>query len=454
MIPQRRRSGEGVDSETPTNPSKSKISGIAVASPNGNSNSNGNSSSNSNGIETLVTKPSLVSAFRKNRRMLWMLLVLALAAYWLGLKEEQLLDEEHYEDARKEYLKRNSHHERYSTVQKYHRNPNSASGKFVLEPENEFTPAIAWLMSFPNSGTSFTMTMVARSTNKSFATNYGDEVIAPDEANSLSIYPRRPEGPFWPGMSGKMHTPRELPDKYVITKTHCGSRCSDCGPDEYIETPEEFLRRCTLGHARLTPAKVRRKYDVEYPSERVHKAIHLIRNPMHNLIARYHLEHRHKGYKNDQDWQESHSNDSEGLHKWCEQVAEKYKVQDVEFFGSANKIPKAPCHGEFYKWTQWHNLAHQTIAMMRGEAAEFPVRDVPVLKVLYEDYNTAFNQTAEGILDFLELEQVAPFREFASRKDYGGYFSKDELKDIRDLVQSVATEQTWSDVKHYFADVP
>lgn len=53
-------------------------------------------------------------------------------------------------------------------------------------------PGIAWLMTFPNSGTSYTMNMVAESTNKSFATNYGKEVIAPDEANSFSIYPRRP----------------------------------------------------------------------------------------------------------------------------------------------------------------------------------------------------------------------------------------------------------------------
>eukprot|EP00536_Pseudo-nitzschia_multiseries_P012581 jgi/Psemu1/298157/fgenesh1_pm.490_\ len=385
-----------------------------------------------------------------------MLLALACVGLWLSKKEEQLLDEEYYEDARKAYLRKNSHHERYSTVETYHRNPDKASGKFVLEPENEFTPAIAWLMSFPNSGTSFTMTMVARSTNKAFATNYGDEVIAPDEPNSLSIYPRRPEGPFWPGMSGKMHTPRDLPEKYVITKTHCGSRCSDCGPDEYIETTEEFLRRCTLGHARLTPAKIRRKYDVEYPSERVHRAIHLIRNPMHNLIARYHLEHRHKGYKNNTEWQEEHSNDSQGLHKWCESVANKYKDQDLQFFGSEDRIPRAPCHGEFYKWTQWHNLAHETIRMMRGEVegTDFPVRDVPVLRVYYEDYNTKFNETAEGILDFLELEQVAPFREFASRKDYGGYFSTQELTDIRDLVQSVATEATWRDVQHYFADVP
>ncbi|VEU38634.1 unnamed protein product [Pseudo-nitzschia multistriata] len=404
--------------------------------------------------------PTAASSFgsalgtRKNRRLLIMVLIMVTAGYWMTREEKKLLDEEHYEDARKEYLKKNSHHERYSTVHKYHRNPNAASGKFVLEPENEFTPGIAWLMSFPNSGTSFTMTMVARSTNKSFATNYGNEIIAPDEPNSLSIYPRRPEGPFWPGLSGKMHTPRELPDHFVITKTHCGSRCSKCGPDEYIETPEEFLRRCTLGHALLTPAKVRRKYDVEYPSERVQRAIHLIRNPMHNIIARYHLEHRHKGYKNDTNWQENHSNDAKGLHKWCDAFSKDYLEEDIAFFGSKSKIPKAPCHGEFYKWTQWHNLAHDVINIMRGKAEgfDFPPRDVPVHKVYYEDYNTKFEETANGILDFLDLKQVAPFREFTSRKDYGGYFPPEELRNIRDLVKSVASEETWSDVKHYFED--
>jgi len=455
MIPRRRTNDESVigANANASNANANVIINVNAQKPNVNSNSNNSNSNNSNSNGAAATFAS-----SKNRRVMIMFLLLTFAGYWLSKQEERLLDEDHYEDARKEYLKKNSHHERYSTIETHHRNPRAASGKFVLEPENEFTPAIAWLMSFPNSGTSFTMTMVARSSMKSFATNYGDEVIALDEPNSLSIYPRRPEGPFWPGMSGKMHTPRDLPDKYVITKTHCGSRCSNCGPDEYIESPEEFLRRCTLGHARLTPAKERRKYDVEYPSERVHKAIHLIRNPMHNIIARYHLEHRHKGYKNDTAWQNDHSNDAEGLHKWCEAFDNTYLQENIQFYGSETNIPKAPCHGEFYKWTQWHNLAHATIRIMRGEQEEgfghdFPARDVPVLRVYYEDYNTNFQETAGGILTFLELEQVAPFREFASRKDYGEYFTDQQLKEIRHLVKTVATEHTWRDVKHYFAGV-
>jgi hypothetical protein len=309
-----------------------------------------------------------------------------------------------------------------------------------LKPENEFTPGIVWLMSFPNSGTSFTMTMVARASNRSFATNYGDEVTADDMPDSLSIYPRRPEGPYWPGYGGQINTPRDLPDKYVITKTHCGSRCINCGPDQYIETPFMFLRRCCQGHARLTPSKQRRKYDVEYPPERVQKAIHLIRNPLHNIIARYHLEHRHKGYKNHTNWLDDHANDAEGLHKWCKDMDKTYAEEDKEYFQDA--VPKAPCHGEFYKWTQWHNLVHEGLDLIP--------HPVPVLTIHYEDYNTNWNSTAKSILDFLELEQVGELREFTSRSDYGGYWTKKEVQDIKALVKEVANERTWKEVKHYF----
>lgn len=367
---------------------------------------------------------------------------MGVAFYVISTKERQTLDEAHYEDARKEYFKNEeNHHARYSTTYHYSR-PKGKTGQFVLQPKNEFTPAIAWLMSFPNSGTSFTMTMVTRASNKSLATNYGDEVTAPDEPDSLSIYPRRPEGPFWPGMSGKIASPRELPDKYVITKTHCGSRCVECGPDEYIETPVVFLRRCTLGHALYKPAKERRRYDVEYPPERVARAIHLIRHPIHNIIARYHLEHRHKGYGNKTAWLETHSNDAAGLHEWCKDLGNTYAKEDKAFF--KENIPTAPCHGEFYKWTQWHNLVHESLDLIPHQ--------VPILTIYYEDYTTHFNQTALTILNFLELELVSELREFSARSDYDGYFTPEEKADIKSLIQSVASERTWGEIKHYFEE--
>jgi hypothetical protein len=407
----------------------------------------GSSSSSGGGESSSSNNKNGLSFSKKNSRLLLLIIIMGVASYYMSVKERKVLDEAHYEDARKQYFKDSlNHHERYSTTYQYHR-PTGPSGQFVLQPLNEFLPHIAWLMSFPNSGTSYTMTMVARSSNKSHATNYGDEVTPADEPNSLSIYPRRPEGPFWPGMSGKLHTPRDLPDKYVITKTHCGSRCVDCGPDEYIETPLQFLKRCALGHARLTPAKQRRKYDVEYPPERVYKAIHLYRNPFHNIIARYHLEHRHKGYKNNTKWLKEHSNDSNGLHQWCKDLGKTYQKQDIQFYGSKDKIPKAPCHGEFYKWIQWHNLVYEGVDIIIDSH-----HDVPLHTVFYEDYTTKVNETALDILNFLELKQVSPFREFAARSDYDGYFTSKEIKQITSLIQSIAINRTWIDIQHYFVN--
>ena len=323
-----------------------------------------------------------------------------------------------------------------------HKNNNTTT-TFVLDPATEFSPQIVWLMSFPNSGTSYTMTMVSRSTNRAFATNYADEVLSTEQTDSLSIYPNRKEGPFWAGKSGLVATPRDLPDHYVITKTHCGSRCMHCGPDQYVESPTVFLDRCRTGHSRVDG----KRRDVIYPASRVQKAIHLIRNPMHNIIARYHLEHRHKGYKNNTDWLEQHSNDVEGVQTYCHDSDQTYYTQDVAYFGSSN-IPKAPCHGEFFKWTQWHNLALESLDIMSKEKGDG--ERIPVLTVYYEDYKTRFNETVGEILDFLDLSVEGYLREFTSRSDYDGYFTKDQLKEIRKLVKETASSRTWEQVKHYF----
>jgi hypothetical protein len=73
--------------------------------------------------------------------------------------------------------------------------------------------------------------------------------------------------------------------------------------------------------------------------------------------------------------------------------------------------------------------------------------------VYYEDYSTKFNETAKSILKFLELDVVGELREFSARSDYDSYFSKNELKEIKNLVKDVATDETWAQVKHYFDGV-
>jgi Sulfotransferase domain len=305
----------------------------------------------------------------------------------------------------------------------------------------EFTPKIAWLMSYPNSGTSFTMMCVERTSNLSTATNYGDEVTADDEY-SLSIYPRYPEGPFWEGLSGKLGAIRHLPRQYVLVKTHCGSRCVTCSPQEYVETFESFADACRLSTGRVAPDRSRKEY--LYPMDRVKKAIHLIRNPYHNFVARYHLERKNavdKGKIKD-DWVKDHPSDAIGFQRWCYELDEMFKKEEDENFehDMIRQLRLSPCHAEVYKYIQWHNLAFQ---LEKKYGIETKV-------VYYEDYATNFNETVDAMLDFLELPTARHPEEFEPGHEYNTFYTNLDKRRIRLLVEQIASETTWFHIKHYF----
>ena len=305
----------------------------------------------------------------------------------------------------------------------------------------EFSPQIAWLMSYPNSGTSFTMTCTERTSNLSTATNYGDEVTASGDY-SLSIYPRHPEGPFWEGLSGKLGAIRPLPERYVLVKTHCGSRCVDCDPAEYVETYESFVDACRSSSGRVAPDRLKEQY--LYPMDRVKKAIHLIRNPFHNFVSRYHLVRKNniaKG-KRKEEWVERHPLDAIGFQRWCNELDEMYKKEEDENFehDMVKQLRLSPCHGEVLKFIQWHNLAFQ-LTQRHG---------IESLVVYYEDYASNFNQTLDTILDFLELPTVLKPRGFEAGHEYNKFYTSLDKRRIQLLVQEIASETTWNHLEHYF----
>lgn len=53
---------------------------------------------------------------------------------------------------------------------------------------------IAWLMSFPNSGTSYTTRLIRRASLTSSASNYGKENLSGD---SVPVFADQPTGPYW-----------------------------------------------------------------------------------------------------------------------------------------------------------------------------------------------------------------------------------------------------------------
>jgi hypothetical protein len=317
---------------------------------------------------------------------------------------------------------------------------------FVLEerhdPQNELNPKLVWLASFPNSGTSYTMMSVLRASNYSTATNYGDEVTAEGDL-SLPVYPDRPEGPYWLGLSGKLGQPRPLPDNYILVKTHCGSRCIKCGPVEYVQTVEEFVDDCRRASARVGPSTKKLKLDYYYPTDRVHKVIHLVRHPIHNMVARFHLDSKNYNYKGRDKWLEAHPNDQTGFRKWCSEMDARYQGEDSVVF-SRTFLPvlkTTPCHAEIFRYIQWHNHAFVMTEKL----------GIPSMVVHYEDYETKYDETFRKILEFLELPWAAEqTKEFSARHDYDDYFRSNETERIKTTARMLASNATWNAIQRYF----
>jgi hypothetical protein len=130
-------------------------------------------------------------------------------------------------------------------------------------------PLLIWLMSFPNSGTSFTSRLVRHVSNLSTASNYGLESIDNATNSSLPLYQ---QGPYWTNLDAPH------PTEYVLTKTHCGGKCDVCGPSHWLENPHSFKVACLSGSGLVRGRRV----DVRYDEALVKKAVHLIRNPFDN----------------------------------------------------------------------------------------------------------------------------------------------------------------------------
>lgn len=311
--------------------------------------------------------------------------------------------------------------------------------------DNEQKPKIVWLASYPNSGTSYTMTMVERSTNLSTATNYGLE-IAYQRDDSIPVHATHPEGPYWEGLSGKRGTTiRNLPHTFVLTKTHCGGRCINCPAVEWKTNATSFMEACqrTSGY---------RNGDHVYGqinASRVARVVHLIRNPFHNIVARFHLERRHLVEKNAA-FDKKIPNNATGFHIWCDYLDTKYGSDEEDVLPTkiVRKMRNVPCRAEWYKYIQWHNLLLEILPQL-GDAR----RDTSdkVMVVHYENYEHKLNKTVDRIMEFLDQTVVRPLRPFRALPDYGDHYSTQDRVAAYELAKAVATPETWALIRHYFS---
>ncbi len=156
------------------------------------------------------------------------------------------------------------------------------------EKANDYVwPKVAWLMSFPNSGTSFTIHATRHLSNCTTATNYALEGLIRDKPSVPAIPgPAGEKGPF---LEFIPNLATNIPSRYILTKTHCAGFCDDCTPNAYVETPRSFQIGCQSGNQAVQTEFGLKNVPVTYNISIVKKAIHIIRHPLDNVVARFHL---------------------------------------------------------------------------------------------------------------------------------------------------------------------
>ena len=333
-------------------------------------------------------------------------------------------------------------------------NNNNNNNNKDIEQES-LLPRVAWLMSFPNSGTSYTLRIVGELSNRSTASNYGEEHLDVDSGRNVLLH-NNPRGPV------RSLPLQELPTSYILTKTHCGSRCVPCSPQSYLETQRSFQRACLETHlvttttttantatnnndnttlsTTATPTEVRSVETLHYSKDLVGRAVHLVRNPLDNVVSRFHLSRQHSLEKTNS----SLANNATGFHEWCRELDHKHTSKerrhlDPELLRLWRDVP---CHAQFFEYVQWHNLAYTT-------TTEY--LNIPLLVLRYEDYKRDWDGTVQSLMEFLQLDAgdltATPF-DMSTYHDT--YYTESQKVAIRQMMESLASVPIWEIIQVYF----
>lgn len=300
----------------------------------------------------------------------------------------------------------------------------------VLSPVHYGTwPEIAWLLSFPNSGTFFTTQFTQVRSRAAIATNYANEVGK--NFDFIPHFGRTENGPF-------RYSMRPFSETYILTKTHCVGHCIECSPERYVRTPEEFVKGCAKG------GKYVERYGnlvkVFYDPNVARKTVHLVRDPFDNIVARFHFTYKEHKTHSDVGW--SYPYDKNGFKAWCQYMDARYPSKESQYFTQEilDAIQDVPCHGEFYQYIQWHNNALTVPNALK----------IPSLVLYYEDFHYSLDEKMNGLLDFLELPKVGKVTEFKWKGGYDDHFTPEERVAIQKFIKMMATPEAWQMLERYF----
>ena len=299
------------------------------------------------------------------------------------------------------------------------------------------TPKVAWLMSFPNSGTSFTIHMTREASNCTTATNYALEGEIKDQPSKPAI-PGEWNGPWLELIPNRTTT---IPST-ILTKTHCKGFCSgrSCGPEKTVQTMRSFQQGCLSGTRAVQTNQGLEKKTVTYDPTLVSKAIHIFRHPLDNIVARFHLEYNVETHiKGNSAYAKIFPKDASGFRRWCAIDDQNRQLLETVDARLRERMKDIPCRNDFFRYVQWHNLAFATTRAM----------ELPTMLLHYHEYEDNFEQARDRVLDWLELPRVGEGIEFHPGKVYRHYYTDLQKEAIYDFLKEAATAETWAQIKGY-----
>ena len=299
---------------------------------------------------------------------------------------------------------------------------------------------VAWLMSFPNSGTTYTNHLIQSYTKTTTATNYGQEQDT--KKDTLSIFLDSNDGPFY------RYPTWSFPPKYILTKTHCGGECDDCqipSHKKYINSTEDFQKACCTGKRISNGSKVKTVYSIDVPK----RAVHLIRDPFDNIVARLHLKERNWAEHKNEKFQErvtTFNRTREGFKAYCDfrdrrSFQREFRARSLSYT-VLEFAKEVPCFQEFISYTRWHNHAIRVLN----------TKSIPAMTLFYEEYARDWDATVKQLLDFLVLTPAsgAHAEEFILGKHYDQFYDEKEKLAARNLMKELASDEFWDLLQRYF----
>jgi len=319
-----------------------------------------------------------------------------------------------------------------------------------IDEQDPQAPYVAWIMSFPCSGSDFIIDAIQKLTGRTTATNYGHIVEEASLTNRRNFYASEPvfhdrvNGPFI--FSNYIPLPSQTA---IPTLTYCGGYCARCYPGRYVMKRDAFIAKCLTG-TRFNPSDANSgdngfgwTDEVQYDGALVKKAVHVVRDPFDIVQMRF--LYYSNVYTGELDWSQRYDQNRNGFMAYCNDLSVSQRTYEEDWYDP--KIFEAsfgfPCYAEFYKLIQWHNLACETTKyMFTGE------ENVKVL--YYEDFYNNFEQGALELLSFYDMTHIVdiaenkPLQRSSSPGSLFTYYERVRAKEYMTLMASPCTQNILS----------